>query len=386
MMIPTRTAGLARLAAFTPRAGRAYAADRNRDLPGHGAVSQLSPYIRHRLITEEEVIAATLAAHTPQDAAKFLSEVYWRTYWKGWLELRPQIWRDYQSGVQAGMNRIATESGLRQAWEAACNGQTGIDCFDHWAGELTATGYLHNHARMWFASIWIFTLRLPWEMGADFFLRHLLDGDPASNTLSWRWVGGLHTPGKTYLATADNIAKNTGGRFAPQGLATSTFSLPARPVPAPKAAPIGDDWGRAARIALLLHEDDLDAGWLLARITPVACALAMAPAARSPLQTAPMVTAFTQGALTDAATRLPGAVSAILPDAPAITAWATAMQATEVVTPYAPTGPMADLIRTAARSLAPHGITLTRALRPYDAQLWPHATHGFFRFRAAIHT
>jgi deoxyribodipyrimidine photo-lyase len=134
----------------------------------------------------------------------------------------------------------------------------------------------------------------------------------------------------------------------------------------------------------LLHEDDLDAGWLLARIAPVACALAMAPAARSPLQTAPMVTAFTQGALTDAATRLPGAVSAILPDAPAITAWATATQATEVVTPYAPTGPMADLIRTAARSLAPHGITLTRALRPYDAQLWPHATHGFFRFIQAI--
>jgi deoxyribodipyrimidine photo-lyase len=64
--------------------------------------------------------------------------------------------------------------------------------------ELVETGYLHNHARMWFASIWIFTLRLPWELGADFFLRHLLDGDAASNTLSWRWVAGLHTKGKHY--------------------------------------------------------------------------------------------------------------------------------------------------------------------------------------------
>ena len=99
-------------------------------------------------------------------------------------------------------------------------GATGIDCFDAWARELVATGYLHNHARMWFASIWIFTLRLPWELGADFFLRHLIDGDPASNTLSWRWVAGLQTAGKTYLATAENIARFTGGRFAPQGLAT----------------------------------------------------------------------------------------------------------------------------------------------------------------------
>ncbi len=290
---PTRAAALARLAAFLPRAGSTYAADRNRDLPGHHAVSTLSPYIRHRLLTEEDVIADVRAHHGPHDAQKFLAEVHWRTYWKGWLELRPQVWRDYQQGVRAALNRTATESGLRDQWQAACEGRTGIDAFDHWAHELAATGYLHNHARMWFASIWIFTLRLPWELGADFFLRHLLDGDPASNTLSWRWVGGLHTPGKTYLATADNIAKNTDGRFAPQGLATSAFALPATPIPAPKPAPLGDDWGRAHRTALILHEDDLSPDWLLARIQPVATAILLTSEGRSPLTPAPHIAAFT---------------------------------------------------------------------------------------------
>jgi deoxyribodipyrimidine photo-lyase len=311
--------------------------------------------------------------------------VYWRTYWKGWLELRPRIWRDYQQGLQAALNRVATEAGFRKEWEAACEGRTGIDAFDHWAQELAQTGYLHNHARMWFASIWIFTLRLPWELGADFFLRHLLDGDPASNTLSWRWVGGLHTPGKTYLATAENIAKNTNRRFSPTGLATTTFALRAPSVPAPDPAPTGDAWGRADKVALLLHEDDLDANWLLQRISPIATALAAHPGGRSPLTVAPMVTDFSTAALADAATRVPEGQIFIDGDLVGdLTKWALQSGASEVTTPYAPTGPMADTLRDLVRALEPHGITLTRALRPYDAALWPHATHGFFRFREAI--
>ena len=101
--------------------------------------------------------------------------------------------------------------------EAAEQGRTGIDCFDAWSTELRETGWLHNHVRMWFASIWMFTLRLPWELGADFFARELIDFDPASNTLSWRWVAGLHTRGKNYVARADNIARYTQGRYNPAG-------------------------------------------------------------------------------------------------------------------------------------------------------------------------
>ena len=79
--------------------------------------------------------------------------------------------------------------------------------------ELKETNYLHNHARMWFASIWIFTLDLPWELGAEFFLKHLYDGDSASNTLGWRWVAGIQTPGKHYLASEWNIKKFTNNRY-----------------------------------------------------------------------------------------------------------------------------------------------------------------------------
>ena len=160
--------------------GRAYASERNYDRPGHEDVSRLSPYLRHRIVTEEEVLQAALVRHSASAAEKFIQEVYWRTYWKGWLEMRPSVWTMYQADVTAALNRVQTEGGLRAEWEAACRGATGIDAFDHWARELVETGYLHNHARMWFASIWIYTLNLPWALGADFFLRHLLDGDPAS--------------------------------------------------------------------------------------------------------------------------------------------------------------------------------------------------------------
>ena len=192
-------AALARLARFVPHAGRDYASRRNLDLgPGrHSHVSTLSPYIRQRMVTEAEVLQAVLARHGPQAAAKFVQEVFWRSSWKGWLEMRPAVWTQHVAERQTAWNAVQTQAGLRRSWEDACQGRTGIDAFDHWAGELTQTGYLHDHARMGFASIWIFTLRLLWALGADFFLRHLLDGDPASNTLGWRWVAGLQTRGKT---------------------------------------------------------------------------------------------------------------------------------------------------------------------------------------------
>jgi deoxyribodipyrimidine photo-lyase len=373
-MDATRTAGLKRLHDFLPRAGWDYARKRNRDVPGLGAVSGLSPFLRHRLITEEEVITAAFAMHGSA-ADKFVAEVYWRTYWKGWLEMRPSVWRDYQAGLQAGLNRLAVEGGLQRDWEAACTGATGIDCFDHWAQELASTGYLHNHARMWFASIWIFTLRLPWELGADFFLRHLLDGDAASNTLSWRWVAGLHTPGKTYLATHDNIVKNTDGRFDPKGLASSTFVLPTNPNPAPKPIPNPDDWDRNLPSALLIHDDDVTPSFILEQgLVPISSHAILTAHDHSPLLIAPMVTAFTRAALTS--TGADHSTDAL--------AWALSTNVQQIVTPYAPVGPARDALDALETTLKPHDIRLARVMRDYDRRLWPHATHGFFRFREAI--
>ncbi len=381
----TRSAGLARLHAFLPRAGLTYAARRNEDALGHPHVSGLSPYLRHRLVTEAEVLSA-VQSHYPTGADKFLAEVWWRTYWKGWLELRPGIWASYTQGLNAALNRVAVEAGLRLQWEAACGGATGIDAFDHWAQELVATGYMHNHARMWFASIWMFTLHLPWELGADFFLRHLMDGDPASNTLSWRWVAGLHTPGKTYLARPDNIARYTAGRFRPQGLATYASPLPMTSHPAPRAVPQGDDLP-AGPAVLLITEEDLSPEFLLdAGLNPKAIAVLTASDARSPLATGPVATDFTDRAIKDCLHRLaaPNAPRFGKTELVALAEWAQATGAQAVVTPYAPIGPTARLLRDLDPLLLDRGMTLHRILRGHDRDAWPHATGGFFKFREGV--
>ena len=111
-------------------------------------------------------------------------------------------------------------------YDLALNAETGIECFDDWVNELINYGYLHNHSRMWFASIWIHTLKLPWELGANFFLKNLIDGDPASNTLSWRWVAGLHTKGKCYVASEDNIKKFSNGRYSQKNILNKQITLP----------------------------------------------------------------------------------------------------------------------------------------------------------------
>ncbi|MGB7417847.1 MAG: FAD-binding domain-containing protein [Erythrobacter sp.] len=214
---PTRDAGLARLSAFLPRAGRAYADTRNHDTGandgiGRDNVSQLSPWLHVGLLDEAELLDAVLGGHTLSAAEKFTSEVFWRLYFKGYLEQRPSIWDAYCDGRDTAFDLLEKNSGRCTAYEQAIAGKTGIAAFDIWARELVRDGYLHNHARMWFASIWMFTLKIDWHLGADFFLQHLVDGDAASNTLSWRWVAGLHTKGKTYLAREDNIARFTENR------------------------------------------------------------------------------------------------------------------------------------------------------------------------------
>ncbi|MEL6683922.1 MAG: FAD-binding domain-containing protein [Pseudomonadota bacterium] len=374
MFDPTYTAALSRLKAFVPHAGRDYASKRNYDDLAH--VSALSPYIRHRIITEEEVLQATLACHSPQAAEKFIQEVYWRTYWKGWLEMRPGVWAQYRADLQTALNRVQTESGLRQEWEAACKGETGIDCFDHWAKQLVETGYLHNHARMWFASIWIFTLRLPWTLGADFFLRHLLDGDPASNTLSWRWVGGLQTIGKTYLARPDNIAKYTNGRFRPTGLASFAAPLDGTPHPARGPLPVSGTIDQNLRTGLVITEEDLSLRWLLDQCSPQATAIVQTTQQRSPLEVSTKVTEFARGALDHCAARFEDRLGSVtVVDADALDVWAQDNGLDQLFTSYIPTGPTRDAL--AAQTFA-------QVVRPYDTNAWPHATHGFFRFKEKI--
>ena len=128
---------------------------------------------------------------------KFVQELLWRSYWKAWLETHPEVWTDYKRQFASASHTLLPEQTRRiRAIQMA---DSGIAVIDRFTRELLETGYLHNHARMWWASYWIHVEKLPWPLGADFFYRHLLDGDAASNTLSWRWVAGLQTRGKPYL-------------------------------------------------------------------------------------------------------------------------------------------------------------------------------------------
>ena len=389
----TRAAGLAAMQAFVPSMGRRYANGRNHDNgPGqHKAVSCLSPYVRRRLVTEQELVRAALQAHGPEHAEKFVQEVIWRSYFKGWLEQRPQVWATYVQGVEADLAMVAVDRRMRRDVERAMAGKTGLNCFDAWAIELVDTGYLHNHARMWFASIWIFTLGLPWRLGADFFLRHLLDGDAASNTLGWRWVAGLHTRGKPYPARADNIATFSGGRFTPrakdlaevvQGLEATEPDglppvLPLRPVLAPQP-------GRPT--ALLITDDDCQpADFDLAALDLRATATLAAGHLRSSLAVSGAVLQFEAEALADTAARLahtPHMLQAADPDA--LAKWAVQAGVTQIATPYVTRGPLYDWLQQATPALMAHGITLTEWRRDWDSAIWPHATAGFFKVKQQI--
>jgi deoxyribodipyrimidine photo-lyase len=202
----------AALQRFLDKGAASYEARRNFDYgpADRSNVSELSKFISHRVLFEYDVARRALAQHRPETVDKFIQEVFWRIYWKGWLEHRPAVWNDY---VAFDHDTIP-----ERQFQQAVTGKTGIDCFDYWSAELQNTNYLHNHARMWFASIWIFTLGLPWQAGARFFMQHLFDGDAASNTLGWRWVAGIQTSGKHYVARASNIEQFTNGRFSPHHL------------------------------------------------------------------------------------------------------------------------------------------------------------------------
>jgi len=202
----------AALQRFLDKGAASYEARRNFDYgpADRSNVSELSKFISHRVLFEYDVARRALAQHRPETVDKFIQEVFWRIYWKGWLEHRPAVWNDY---VAFDHDTIP-----ERLFQQAVTGKTGIDCFDYWSAELQNTNYLHNHARMWFASIWIFTLGLPWQAGARFFMQHLFDGDAASNTLGWRWVAGIQTSGKHYVARASNIEQFTNGRFSPHHL------------------------------------------------------------------------------------------------------------------------------------------------------------------------
>ena len=393
--VPTRATGEAALRAFAPRMGKWYTNGRNYDRGAgqHRDVSMLSPYLRRRLVLEQDAVSTAVLEHGAEGAEKFIQEIIWRAYFKGWMERRPIVWDQYREGLIRDLAILDRDRGLRRRVEAAEAGQSGLDYFDSWAKELVETGYLHNHARMWFASIWIFTLELPWRLGADFFFTHLLDGDAASNTLGWRWVAGLHTRGKPYHAQAWNIAKFTNNRFYPRPgeLAEVVKGLESEePEGLPSVAPLrkvlAPDVKRPT-VLLVTEEDCRPEDFDLHSLNLVGCATLATSHLRSRRPVAKFVEEFERGALRDAAlrtgletTEFRAGVSSDL------VLWASRVGATQIATPYIPTGPLRDWMLDARLDLDYAGIDLVEWRRDWDSAIWPHASAGFFKVKKQIPT
>mgnify|MGYP001814255872 CR=1 FL=1 len=389
----SRPAGLNKLATFVAQSLVHYSKSRNFDFgpERRNNVSTLSPYVRHRLVLEQELLDATLQRQPLSVVNQFVQEIFWRSYFKGWLEHRPEVWEDYRANVARLIKTLETDADLLRRYTSAIDGKTGIECFDTWATELKRNGYLHNHTRMWFASIWIFTLGLPWELGADFFLRHLLDGDPASNTLSWRWVAGLHTKGKTYLALSSNIARYTDNRFDPRGqLApkaqpkTESRVFPLRELPPEEPAPSGRAYG------LLITEEDASPETLATNHQPRSVLGVVATSQRSPLPVSKQADQFATGAMTDALRRstqhfaVDGQFAKTADWNNLLTEWALENNFRTIVTAYAPVGPVAEMLAATRLHLQNQGIELIQVRRQYDSVTWPHAQKGYFKLKAAI--
>lgn len=170
-----------------------------------GGVTQLSPYLRHGTLTLAEVRDHALDKRAPE---KFINELGWRDYWQRvYAKLGAGIWEDrepYKTGFDASSYATDLPADIRA-------GETGT-CMDLFIHELYETGYIHNHARMWLAAYVVHWRRVRWQAGAAWFLEHLLDGDPASNNLSWQWNASTFSH-KPYFMNAENIRKFARGKY-----------------------------------------------------------------------------------------------------------------------------------------------------------------------------
>ena len=395
----TRARALELLADFLPRAGTDYQNNRNLDRgrDGHSFVSRLSPFVRHRILSEEELISNVLTSHSRSAAFKFIQEIFWRTYWKGWLEHRPAVWDRFEVEVQSEFAKLKQVPVKNKIFEQAIGGSTEIAIFNSWVNELKETGYLHNHARMWFASIWIFTLRLPWQLGADFFYNHLLDGDPASNTLGWRWVAGLQTAGKTYLATESNIRKNAAQRLKTipdserglERLATQTFEIEDSLTIEEKApsssrfvdlSPVGIE----ENDAVLVTVEDLSTQWLDRAGNHVAIF------EKTDGRHSEIKKKFRQEAIEEVKYRIAENSSVgienikIFESAHEISSWMEEQGLNDLHSSYIPTGEIRSSLAELPTMLESSGHCYYEHLNDYDRTVWPHCRKGFFQLGKSI--
>lgn len=376
--IGERSHALSRLRTFMSKVPR-YAARRNYAVPGDDGVSRLSPYLRYRLISEEEVITQVTDALDFSVAEKFIQEVVWRTYWKGALHRNAELWYSYK----ARLGELLSEANIAPwgpLYQAAREGQTDLSYFNEWVDELTTTGYLHNHVRMWFASIWIFTFKIPWQLGAAFMYHHLLDGDPASNTLSWRWVAGLHTKGKTYLARPDNIAKYSEGRWTPREgeLATEPFFISEEGPPSSSRGWRYSPSRDAGRSGLVVTTDDLSIETVLDTSRYAAVCLLEAGVTEVSSLKRGFVSQASQDLRARIAARRGGDAIPVVSPLSELSAWRESHNLDRVVIVEPQVGDLSTATHAITEAVISSGGVVEMLRRRWDIQLFPLCDKGFF--------
>lgn len=204
---PTRGGRLAALHSLSQIKPQTYKESRNYL---SGEVTRLSAYLRHGVLTLAEVRDYALRhVDDPAHATKFINELAWRDYWQRlYVELGERIW-DNQEPLKTGLTEAHYAADLPKDIPSA---STTLTCMDSFATDLEQTGYLHNHARLWFASYLVHWRRVRWQAGARWFLEHLIDGDPASNHLSWQWVASAFASAP-YIFNRENLERYTEGKY-----------------------------------------------------------------------------------------------------------------------------------------------------------------------------
>jgi deoxyribodipyrimidine photo-lyase len=166
----------------------------------NGKVSRLSPYLRHGMISLRE--AAAFALGKSNDGAyKFVFELAWRDFWR-------RVWIARGASIRRNIELPKVALGTKPLPEDIRQGKTGLPCMDAFVSDLVETGYVHNHARMWFASYVVHTRKIEWSSAADWYYGELLDGDWASNHLSWQWVASTFSH-KPYFFNKENLERYT---------------------------------------------------------------------------------------------------------------------------------------------------------------------------------
>lgn len=378
MFIPSKNAALDRVNQYVSEKLIHYQSKRNHDFGGVDAnyVSYLSPYLRHRVITEEYVIKQALSLYPFNKIEKFIQEILWRTYWKGWLQLRPKVWGDYKRDLE----KIKLNHNLNDILEY----KTDIECFNDWTKELIENNYLHNHVRMWYASIWIHTLKLPWQLGADFFMKYLFDGDPASNTLSWRWVAGLQTRDKSYLATKSNIHKFTGGRCSLKDHALATLPVNHTFLDYPPNSMkfnemIDIEWDE--NTGLLITCEDLDLETATDIVFPVQHAYMLVATPEENGVYSNSVLNFKKELCLDVVNNINKKIHSVSnSDEIDLVSWIQENKLKKIVTLSTPVGYINDYLNGKKNEMKDYSVEFVKIFREYDMKFWNFANKGFFNF------